>query len=292
MSRSLTNLFFLFRYKSKWTGFPPSVSTNAFRSSASSSSPPPSTYAATTSTCPQTSPLRRDGWRSWQQEIYIGRTMGLGNSHEYHFVWKATIDAPSSPSGRWGSAFYVFDEVEAELPRNVPFQVRDQCANFPPIFQLLCEINFDKWIMIISGKASTRQKIVSIVGFWNEKCLTKERIPHSHRIVFPRSQCRCTGKLWMIYLWNWSSLNSLVCYCFWIHIELANGLILTDSIIFRRSKKTTFKILWSCQKINGSKRSFSRRSENSQMERWGHFFLATSNSRCQLWWLSRTTTAH
>ena len=53
--------------------------------------------------------------------------MGLGNSHEYHFVWKATIDAISSSSGRWGFAFYVFDEIEAELPRNVPFQVRDQC---------------------------------------------------------------------------------------------------------------------------------------------------------------------
>ena len=73
---------------------------------------------------------------------------------------------------------------------------------------------------------------------------------------------------------------------------LSNELILTISIIFRRSKKTTFKILWSCQKVNGSERSFSRRSENSQMECWGHFFLATSNSRCQLWWLSRTTTAY
>lgn len=118
--------FILFRYKSKWTGFPPSISTNAFRSSAPSSSPP-STNAATTSTCPQTSPFRRNGWGSWQQKIHIGRTMGLGNSHEYYFVWKATIDALSSASWRWGFAFYVFDEIEAELPRNVPFQVRDQC---------------------------------------------------------------------------------------------------------------------------------------------------------------------
>ena len=164
--------FVFFRYKSKWTGFPPSVSTNAFRSSASSSSPP-STNAATTSTCPQTSPFRRNGWGSWQQKIYIGRTMGLGNSHEYYFVWKATIDAPSSPSGRWGSAFYVFDEIEAELPRNVPFQVRDQffTENLRLfLINLLYFLNHTwnfSWqrIVIISGKASTHQKIVSIVGF-------------------------------------------------------------------------------------------------------------------------------